>query len=126
SDINRVAFSPDGKLLATTSDDSTIKLWDVAARKELSTLKGHAGGVLPIAFSPDGKRMASSGDDSTIRLWDVATGQELVALQRGNLTRAWSMTFSPDGKTLVSGSGWTGLLNVWRAATEQEVQARRR
>ena len=126
SETYRVAFSPNGKLLATTSSDSTIKLWDVAARKELSTLKGHGGVVLPIAFSPDGKRLASSGEDSTIRFWDVATGQELAALRRNDLARAWSLTFSPDGKTLVSGSGWTGLLSVWRAATEQDVQARQR
>jgi len=64
--------------------------------------------------------LASGDEDLTMRLWDVATGQELAALRRS----AWSLAFSPDGQTLVSGSGFSGLLSVWRAATQQEVQAR--
>jgi WD40 repeat protein len=81
-----VAFSPDGKTLASASWDQTIKLWDVQTGKELATLKGHTGWVTSVAFSPDGKTLASAGGerseessgsaDRTIKLWDVQTGKE--------------------------------------------------
>jgi WD40 repeat protein len=96
-----VAFSPDGKTLASGSDDNTIKLWDVATGKEQATLKGHTAWVASVAFSPDGKTLASGGD-TTVRLWDME-GKELATL-KGHTKGVNSVAFSPDGKTLASGS----------------------
>jgi WD40 repeat protein len=73
--VNSVAYSPDGKMLASGSRDQTIKLWDVARAKEQATLKGHTEMVNSVAYSPDGKMLASGSRDQTIKLWDVATGK---------------------------------------------------
>ena len=78
--INAVAFSPDGRTLATSSDDRTVRLWDAADGSPRGILEGHIDEVDGLAFSPDG-RLASSSRDKTIRLWDPASGQTLLILK---------------------------------------------
>src|SRR6185369_1194181 len=78
--VSKVAFSRDGKLLASGGTDSTIKIWDVATQKELSTLTGHTAAIESIDFSPDGRLLASAADDGSTFIWDTKTGEHLLTL----------------------------------------------
>jgi dipeptidyl aminopeptidase/acylaminoacyl peptidase len=97
------AFSSDGKTLATTSDDNSITLWEVATGKAQATLKGQSADVESVAFSPDAKTLASGCEDGTIKLWDVAGGKEFATF-KGHAGGVLCLAFSADGKLLASGS----------------------
>lgn len=98
-----VSFSPDSKLLASAGGDQVVRIWDVAAAKQVRALYGHEEGVTCVAWSPDGKTLASGSEDSSVRLWDPSTGRQLGVLE-GHLGSVRAVSWSPDGRKLVSAS----------------------
>jgi WD40 repeat protein len=123
--VRSVAFSPDGRWLASV--ESTVKLWNVdIATKDLFSplearfLRGYMSLVTRVAFSPDGRLLASGSENGTVKLWDVATGQEVRTL-RGHTSWVTSVAFSPDGRLLASGS-WDKTVKLWDVETGQEVR----
>jgi predicted NACHT family NTPase len=101
--IYSVAFSPNGKLLATGDSNGVVHLWEAVSGKEILTCKGHILWVRSVAFSPDGTILASGSNDRTVRLWDTNSGECLYTLQ-GHTKGVYSIAFSPDGTILASGS----------------------
>ncbi|MBD2540753.1 serine/threonine protein kinase [Coleofasciculus sp. FACHB-SPT36] len=164
--VNSVAFSPDGQILASGSEDNTIKLWQLGTGKEIRTLTGHSESVNSIAFSPDGQLLASGSSDKTIKLWLPSTGKETLTLAghsnlgqthlnsrflfrsgfhefisintqrikpllsgqfknkmrlRCHFDSVRSVTFSPDGQILASGS-MDDTIKLWQLGTGKEIR----
>jgi WD40 repeat protein/serine/threonine protein kinase len=118
AEVTSVAYSPDGKRLASGSHDGTVRVWDAATGQQLRVLRGHTAPVNGVAFSPDGKRIASAsgeaGRPGEVKVWDVASGQELLTLRDpGQPVRC--VAFSGDGKRLAAGVGQWGraALDRW-------------
>jgi eukaryotic-like serine/threonine-protein kinase len=134
--IDSLAFSPDGRLLASGAENGDVKAWDAATGRLVLTYSPGAGHpVHQVAFSPDGQRLAAASvnsksvaDPGQVRIWEVATGREVFSL-KGHTEAVWSVAFSSDGTRLATGSGvpWNnqtrkeGEIKVWDALTGQEL-----
>lgn len=109
--ITDIEFSPEGLLVATASEDSTISLWDAVTGQELNILLGHTAPINSLAFTPDGSLLASGSDDRTLRIWDITTGDTLAILN-GHNAQVEDVAFSLDG-TLIASGGADHYVIVW-------------
>jgi WD40 repeat protein len=117
--VSSVAISPDGQMIAS-SGDRTIKLWNLATGKQISSLNGHSQQVNIVVISPDGKTLVSGSDDNTIKIWNLATGEQIRTLI-GHSSAVHALAISPDGKTLVSGSD-DNTIKIWNLATGRQIR----
>lgn len=109
--ITDVAFSRDGKMIASAATDNTIKIWDTGTQREMKSLHGHLANIESMDFSPDGRLLASAGDDGSTFLWDTATGEHLLTLISLDDGGEW-MVVTPEGLFDGTPQAWNQIL--WR------------
>ncbi len=114
-----VAFSPDGKTLASGSRDKTIKLWELGTGKQIRTLWGHSNWVWSVAFSPDGKTLFSGSGDKTLKIWQIPSGK-IIRTLTGHSGPIYSIAVSPDGQIIASGSG-DKTLKIWQIDSNEAI-----
>jgi WD40 repeat protein len=127
--IMSLAFSPNGKLIATGGYDRVIHLWDSNTGKRVRTLAGHPGIVTCVAFSPDSKTLASGSyaarlSDFSLILWDVKTGEILHGIPAASSFDVYAVCFTRDGRTVVTG-GDDWLINFWDVRSGKGRMVRR-
>ncbi|MCJ8270950.1 MAG: hypothetical protein MJK04_16300, partial [Psychrosphaera sp.] len=112
-----IAFSPDGKTVASCSTGNNIELWEMDSGESVGVLKGHTERVYSVDFSFDGKKIVSSSKDGTIKVWDADTGITLSNLKLdGRSEGVWSVCFSPDGQKILSCSD-SHIIRMWDAGS---------
>lgn len=113
--VSAVAFSPDGGLIASGSEDHRVRLWQLSSARLVRRLEGHSSAVTAVAFSPDGGAVASASKDRTVRLWDVRSGKLLRTLQ-GHVYHVYAVAFDPTGRWLATAS-WDRTIQLWDVKT---------
>lgn len=115
-----VAISPDGKTIVSSGGDRTIKLWNFATGKQISSLNAYSQQVNVVAISPDGKTLVSGSDDNTIKIWNLATRKQIRTLT-GHSDSVHALAISADSETLVSGSD-DNTIKIWDLATGEQIR----
>jgi WD40 repeat protein/predicted Ser/Thr protein kinase len=117
--ILALAFSPDGKRLASGGDAHVIRIWDAATGQPLSECRGHTSKVLSIAFRQDGSRLVTASHDGTVRQWDPRTGREIEPPYDRHTAEVFAAVYSPDGQRVAS-AGADRTVRLWRATGRQD------
>jgi len=118
--INAIAFSPDGKRIATASDEDTLKIWDITTGKELLSIAAKGQGIAAIAWHPNGKQIATGHWNKTIGIWNAENGK-LIQTLTGHKENILALAYDADGSRIASGSG-DDTLKLWNAETGKAIQ----
>jgi WD40 repeat protein len=129
--VTVVAWSPEGRRLASGGEDGVVQVWDVPQEKKLHTYSSHLSRITAVAWSPDGKRIASGSEDNTIQVWNAATGERLLMYTQ-HRALIGGIAWSPDSSRIVSAArkgfgqpggerGHHGTVHVWDATTGQQL-----
>jgi len=117
--VNAVAWSPNGRFVASGSEDNTVQVWDASTAQWLISYTDHMDQVRTVAWSPNGRFVASGSEDNTVQVWDASTAQCHVSYT-GHKDNVWAVAWSPDGRRIASGS-WDNTVQVWDTGTGQRL-----